>query len=410
MLNMLLRICLLLFGIANCKSQLIDDFTCPDEYKGYYPHLLSCDKYWYCQDGVKELKTCGNGLGFLDTDETFTLEQCAELHLVECGARTQLEPAISTTNCPRLYGTFADLKSCSVFYKCINGKANRYECPPGLAYDKIEKGCKWADQVPECKNVLLTIDGENEEFKCPRSAIGAFTKHAHPADCRQYFVCISGVPREYGCPLGTVFSIGNDEFSGKCTDPSEVIDCKNYYGDLEFDSISLSKSGADTGRIRNRNNKNNSKNTIQNELKTNRFETKEIKERPVPPSLQSIIDDKPLKPSKITNLVKLKPQVRQNLLKTSFDSPRNKTIPLSLKETPNLNRLEVITNRNILQERKTSTTAPSTTTTILEIDTTKNLNVLPDPVKAAPGPNGEDYYYYYYYYDDEESLDSSESK
>jgi hypothetical protein len=23
-------------------------------------------------------------------------------------------------------------------------------------------------------------------------------------------------------------------------------------------------------------------------------------------------------------------------------------------------------------------------------------------VKAAPGPNGEEYYYYYYYYDDEE--------
>ena len=27
---------------------------------------------------------------------------------------------------------------------------------------------------------------------------------------------------------------------------------------------------------------------------------------------------------------------------------------------------------------------------------------MPAPVKAAPGPNGEEYYYYYYYYDDEE--------
>jgi hypothetical protein len=27
---------------------------------------------------------------------------------------------------------------------------------------------------------------------------------------------------------------------------------------------------------------------------------------------------------------------------------------------------------------------------------------LPAPVKAQPGPNGEEYYYYYYYYDDEE--------
>ena len=36
---------------------------------------FSCDKYWHCQDGFADLKTCGNGLGFLDTDDTFTLEQ-----------------------------------------------------------------------------------------------------------------------------------------------------------------------------------------------------------------------------------------------------------------------------------------------------------------------------------------------
>ena len=38
-------------------------------------NYFSCDKYWHCQDGFAELKTCGNGLGFLDTDDTFTLEQ-----------------------------------------------------------------------------------------------------------------------------------------------------------------------------------------------------------------------------------------------------------------------------------------------------------------------------------------------
>ena len=46
-----------------------DDFTCPDEHKGFFPHLISCDKYWACDDGVAELRTCGNGLAFLDTDE-----------------------------------------------------------------------------------------------------------------------------------------------------------------------------------------------------------------------------------------------------------------------------------------------------------------------------------------------------
>lgn len=99
---------------------------------------FSCDKYWHCQDGFADLKTCGNGLGFLDTDDTFTLEQCAELHLVECGARTEIEPPISTDHCPRLYGTFPDEQDCGVFWKCQDGKPNKYNCPPGLAYDQVK--------------------------------------------------------------------------------------------------------------------------------------------------------------------------------------------------------------------------------------------------------------------------------
>ena len=43
----------------------------------YFYHVpgFSCDKYWYCQQGGAELRTCGNGLGFIDTDPTYTLEQ-----------------------------------------------------------------------------------------------------------------------------------------------------------------------------------------------------------------------------------------------------------------------------------------------------------------------------------------------
>jgi hypothetical protein len=247
---------------------------------------------------VADLKTCGNGLAFLDTDPTFTLEQCEELHLVECGPRTELEPPVATRNCPRLYGTFPDPESCSVFWKCFDGKANRYECPPGLAYDAVSRGCKWADQVPECKNVVVAVEGKEEEFKCPsRGAVGTFTKHAHPSDCRQYFVCIGGVPREYGCPLGTVFSIGSDEFSGKCVDPEEVPECANYYGDLQFDSVALSRAGADTGpqaeRVRSGGDHafRNTLNTVASDEPVKRPSAEEGKRRPAPPSLQAIIDE-----------------------------------------------------------------------------------------------------------------------
>lgn len=146
---------------------------------------------------------------------------------MECGARTQLEPAISTPNCPRLWGTFEDPEDCGVFWKCQDGKANRfvalsrchiyvtlleylirYECPPGLAYSSESHSCLWISEVSECSFKTIPID-ETEEFSCPLDTpSGAFTKHPHPLDCRQFFLCIGGIPREQGCPLGEVFDEG----------------------------------------------------------------------------------------------------------------------------------------------------------------------------------------------------------
>ena len=107
--------------------------------------------------------------------------------------------------------------------------------------------------MPNCPPYLtLTCpypDDEGGEFQCPRdSSPGVFTKHAHPADCRQYFLCIGGVPREYGCPLGTVFDVGTGTgVDGKCTDPEDVPECSSYYEGQDLGDIN--RSGADTGPI-----------------------------------------------------------------------------------------------------------------------------------------------------------------
>jgi len=66
-----------------------EEFKCPDDY-GFYPHSISCDKYWKCDNNVAELKTCGNGLAFDDTDPKYLKENCDYLHNVDCGARSQL--------------------------------------------------------------------------------------------------------------------------------------------------------------------------------------------------------------------------------------------------------------------------------------------------------------------------------
>jgi len=485
---------LVIFGlVALTRGQLVDDFACPDEFAGFYPHLISCDKYWSCNEGLAELKTCGNGLAFLDTDETFTLEQCAELHLVECGERTELEPPISTQNCPRLFGTFADPEDCGVFWRCMDGKSNRYDCPPGLAYDQVSRGCRWANEVPECSGNSVVVDEEGGEFQCPTGgAAGTFTKHAHPADCRQYFLCIGGIPREYGCPLGTVFNtVSGTGLDGKCSDPEEVLECANYYEGVDLDPIALRKSGFDSGKqssvsdrvrvgssrrpvARSQSDRTNP-NAIRSGSSIRKTQDNEISReqvRPAPAALEKIVSDtnriRPSRPSR--------PQVRpapasrpieqspprsipsrsQPSLPSRLTVSSPKPLPAAVEDIPappRPSRLQVLTDRPNLrntfpkrpepastEEPETTRprfspssrfstagrpsfnsplatkSAPRTTTTAAPAPAPTSAapkeqkvklgeDGLPAPVKAAAGPNGEEYYYYYYYYDEDEEAE-----
>ncbi|XP_018571556.1 protein obstructor-E isoform X2 [Anoplophora glabripennis] len=227
--------CLLVLSALTISAYGQDNFKCPDDF-GFYPHHISCDKYWKCDNNAAELKTCGNGLAFDASDPKFLTENCDYIHNVDCGDRSQLEPAISTPHCERLYGIFADDAKCDVFWNCWNGEASRYQCSPGLAYDREARVCMWADQVPECKS-----DGG---FTCPadiNNAGGSFSRHAHPEDCRKYYICLEGQAREYGCPIGTVFKIGDADGTGNCEDPEDVPGCEDYYGDLDLKSIRKSE-------------------------------------------------------------------------------------------------------------------------------------------------------------------------
>ena len=145
----------------------------------------------------------------------------------------------------RLFGDFEDPENCAGWYNCRKGSSTRYSCAPGLAWDKRDRTCKWADQVLSCQKQK---EAGTPVFSCPKAKDrrrGVYTKHAHPQDCRQYFLCIEGEAREYGCPLGSVFKINTDGTDGVCDDPKDVPECVNYYGDLKFDTDELVRAGVD---------------------------------------------------------------------------------------------------------------------------------------------------------------------
>ena len=97
----------------------------------------------------------------------------------------------------------------------------KYHLTSGLAFDPSDRVCKWADQVDACKK-MMNEEEKAQVFTCPKTVTrGVYSKHAHPQDCRQYFVCITGTAREYGCPLGSVFKITSNGQDGVCANPSD---------------------------------------------------------------------------------------------------------------------------------------------------------------------------------------------
>ncbi|RWS31524.1 hypothetical protein B4U80_01676 [Leptotrombidium deliense] len=211
------------------QSQPATNFNCPESF-GFFPHHKSCDKYYSCDNGTATLKLCGNGLVFAEDDSQ--RENCAYPFSVDCGERTDLEPPISTPNCPRLYGIFPHPSNCRIFYSCWNGEASKYECPPGLAYDAEQRVCVWADLVDRCDQLEVA-----EGFVCPDPTEvdqpGHYTRHAHPTDCRKFYVCIDSTARPYGCSFGTVFNVDTLQ----CDDPENVPGCEKYYGEIDSKTV-----------------------------------------------------------------------------------------------------------------------------------------------------------------------------
>lgn len=355
-------------------AQFIDNFQCPDEFEGYYPHLYSCDKYWKCIEGRETLETCGNGLAFDDLDPTFTTENCDYIYNVNCGNRTELEPPITAPNCPRLYGTFPDDTDCTAFFNCRNGIANRYNCAPGLAFDPSDRVCKWADQVEACEK-MMDEEEKASVFTCPKSQVrGIYSKHPHPEDCRQYFVCISGSAREYGCPLGSVFKITQKGEDGVCADPSDVPECANYYGDLQFQPEELVKAGVDPE-------------AVGISLARGSSASSSGGSRPSSNRVQNSFTELQINDDPI-------------LVPAPIISNDNRARPPQFRNRP---QPETTTRRTTTTTTTTTTAAPDFDVRFIDEDDINEDRPAPTVVKA-----GEDYYYYYYYYDDdEEAADDS---
>ncbi|CAG7824262.1 unnamed protein product [Allacma fusca] len=188
-----------------------------------------CDKYYDCGSNGKLIeKDCDDGFVF-----SLEITKCDYPHNVNCTERPELQPSKSTNEqCPRMNGFYAfpASESCQKFYHCLEGSAYEKTCPEGIIFDDTKGACVHPDMAgrKDCSaSKVLDFICPNAEKRFSKLRFGDHDRHAHPSDCRKFYVCTrDGQPRIGGCPIGKVFN----PKTGVCDQPKRVPNCKDYYG------------------------------------------------------------------------------------------------------------------------------------------------------------------------------------
>jgi len=222
------------------------DSDCPEK-NGVFADSTQCDRYYECNNFVLTEKLCPDGLVFADLSTASGAQgRCDYPFNVDCGDRPELQPANSTTNCPRMNGYYKheDARVCNQFFFCSAGQANLITCPDGLVFSEKTGTCSWPGEA----NRVGCQSSDVVQFDCPAQVQDAQDAgplvtnplFADPTDCQYFYVCINGVePRRNGCTNGLVFN----DLTKRCDKPKNVPDCKDWYknaeGEEEDDDIEI---------------------------------------------------------------------------------------------------------------------------------------------------------------------------
>ncbi|XP_063848252.1 protein obstructor-E-like isoform X2 [Scylla paramamosain] len=112
---------------------------------------------------------------------------------------------------------YAKVSTCDQYLKCVEGKLSHHNCPEERLFkrqtDRKHLLCDYPENF-NCPNGLSSLPWGKEK-----------TLHPSPDSCREFYVCVGGVPKRQLCPFGKVFS----EKTSACTQPQNVSGCEDFY-------------------------------------------------------------------------------------------------------------------------------------------------------------------------------------
>jgi hypothetical protein len=198
------------FGTASEQPPTV---TCPPLETNLIPHQFECSSFFQCNRNDTTpslLLRCPNETHFSQASPT-ACQRPEEAPCTPLITVTRLSHSAESPICPsesalNYVYLVRNPVNCSQFFRCYQGVAQLFECPPYWYFDPLYEVCKLARQ-PECP------PGNDELILLP-----------HPTNCSAFYKCNWGTPVLLYCPQGLFFN----NISKVCDLPQNV-DCNRCH-------------------------------------------------------------------------------------------------------------------------------------------------------------------------------------
>ncbi|KAG8196654.1 hypothetical protein JTE90_006564 [Oedothorax gibbosus] len=209
---------LLILGVVICmttaisvrhKRNLIAEFNIPepevapgpDPGIDQFPHETTCHYYYLVvsEDDIS-VNRCPDGELFDYIDHKCASKEDARCWSRHFGKMKHHHIKLKSRGhfrCPYAWGKYPDVKNCTSYYVCLNGKVKHKHCAPFEHFDKVSRKC-----IAKIEGVCADeTDIGDPHYKCPRSW-GSFS---FPDNCSKYYECLEKRPSLRTCPNDTLF-------------------------------------------------------------------------------------------------------------------------------------------------------------------------------------------------------------
>ncbi|GFR09421.1 peritrophin-1 [Trichonephila clavata] len=175
---------------------------------------------------------------------------CAVCKIVDCN-ESAIKGPNADNKCPKgsLLKHLPHETNCSLFYKCMNGKAALIKCPLNLHFNRHKSVCDYPENAGCIKDFSKDqrekSDKESPNGKCPLKNPAHPVLLPHISDCTKFYICDVGVPHVKSCQPGLHFNakIEACDYPDKAGCDSEASKPQGRLGNENAEKCPVAKDG-----------------------------------------------------------------------------------------------------------------------------------------------------------------------